>query len=171
MHASVVMPILISDEVSTEGKQRIADLVVRQGKMIGGNFSEPGHTSLMRASAECPGAASERRISHQRPEDVCFHDRGGRLRSRSGISRTATAPTAGMLALIPPDAEGRQCSQLGHDWNARDPTAISLILKDCWVPDNSIIYRSDDIRPFRNTGASWFWGSYTAVYLGWRRRL
>src|SRR6202042_3354878 len=47
MHASVVMPILISDEVTTEAKRLVVDLVVRQGKMIGGNFSEPGHTSLI----------------------------------------------------------------------------------------------------------------------------
>lgn len=47
MHASVVMPILESDEVTIEAKQRLADLVVRQGKMLGGNFSETGHTSLI----------------------------------------------------------------------------------------------------------------------------
>src|SRR5260370_25705296 len=47
MHASVVMPILESEEVSSDAKRRIADLVVRQGKMIGGNFSETGHTSLI----------------------------------------------------------------------------------------------------------------------------
>jgi alkylation response protein AidB-like acyl-CoA dehydrogenase len=29
-----------------------------------------------------------------------------------------------------------------------------------------VIYRSDDIRRFRNAGLNWFWGSYTAVYLG-----
>jgi alkylation response protein AidB-like acyl-CoA dehydrogenase len=42
----------------------------------------------------------------------------------------------------------------------------SLILEDCFVPEEAVIFRSDDIRPFRNTGANWFWGSYTAVYLG-----
>src|SRR5690242_1317251 len=47
MHASVVMPILESDEVAPEAKRKIADLVVRDGKMIGGNFSEPGTTSLI----------------------------------------------------------------------------------------------------------------------------
>ena len=27
-------------------------------------------------------------------------------------------------------------------------------------------HRSDDIRPFRQAHLNWFWGSYTAVYLG-----
>ena len=47
MHDSVVMPVLQSTEVTTEAKRHLADLVVRQGKLIGGNFSEPGTTSLV----------------------------------------------------------------------------------------------------------------------------
>ena len=47
MHASVVMPLLESVEVSAETKRRIADLVVQQGKLIAGNFSEPVTTSLI----------------------------------------------------------------------------------------------------------------------------
>ena len=29
-----------------------------------------------------------------------------------------------------------------------------------------MVYRSDDVRKFRNDYLNWFWGSYTAVYLG-----
>ena len=29
-----------------------------------------------------------------------------------------------------------------------------------------MLFRSDDIRPFRHDYLNWFWGSYTAVYLG-----
>src|SRR4029077_18081162 len=47
MHASVVMPVLQSPEVTQEAKQRIAELVVRRRRLIGGNFSEPGTTSLI----------------------------------------------------------------------------------------------------------------------------
>src|SRR6185369_1474121 len=42
MHASVVMPVLESPEIGSETKRRLADIVVRQGKLIAGNFSEPG---------------------------------------------------------------------------------------------------------------------------------
>jgi alkylation response protein AidB-like acyl-CoA dehydrogenase len=34
------------------------------------------------------------------------------------------------------------------------------------VPESAVVFRSDDIRPFRLAHANWFWGSYTAVYLG-----
>ena len=47
MHASVVMPVLQSDEVADAAKEQVADLVVRQQRLIGGNFSEPGTTSLI----------------------------------------------------------------------------------------------------------------------------
>src|SRR5271165_472684 len=47
MHASVVMPLLQSEEVSAATKRRLADLVVRERKLIAGNFSEPVTTSLI----------------------------------------------------------------------------------------------------------------------------
>jgi alkylation response protein AidB-like acyl-CoA dehydrogenase len=47
MHTSVVMPLLESAEVSAEAKRHIAELVVRQRKLIAGNFSEPVTTSLI----------------------------------------------------------------------------------------------------------------------------
>src|SRR5215831_18974984 len=47
MHASVVMPLLQSAEVSIEAKRRIAELVVQERKLIAGNFSEPITTSLV----------------------------------------------------------------------------------------------------------------------------
>ena len=60
MHASVVMPVLQSAEVGdATPKQLIADLVVRQRRLIGGNFSEPGTTSLI---GERPLSARARRV-------------------------------------------------------------------------------------------------------------
>jgi alkylation response protein AidB-like acyl-CoA dehydrogenase len=47
MHASVVMPVLESPEVAAATKRWLADLVVREGKLIAGNFSEPITTALI----------------------------------------------------------------------------------------------------------------------------
>ena len=78
----------------------------------------------------------------------------------------ATDPHAGMLAMIPPDAEGRRVVANWDTLGMRATRSDSLIMEDCWVANDSVLYRSDDIRPFRSSGANWFWGSYTAVYLG-----
>src|SRR5207247_2039129 len=60
MHASVVMPVIGSPEVDSATKQRLADLVVRQRQLIAGNFSEPGHTSLI---GERPLTARAKRVA------------------------------------------------------------------------------------------------------------
>jgi alkylation response protein AidB-like acyl-CoA dehydrogenase len=167
MHASVVMPIVESDEVTVEAKRKIVDLVVRQEKMLGGNFSETGHTSLI----------GERPLSvRARPVDGGYRFTGRKMFASMieaadyvmvlVYPETATSPTAGMLALIPPDAEGREVIANWDTLGMRATRSDSLVLNECFVPDASVIYRSDDIRPFRLGGANWFWGSYTAVYLG-----
>src|SRR5437764_8932439 len=109
MHASVVMPVLESPEVGEAAKRRIVDLVVRQKKLIGGNFSEAGHTSLI---GERPLSARARRI-----------DGGYSLTGRKMFASMleaadhcmvlaypddATGPYAGILLLVPRDAPGRK---------------------------------------------------------------
>ncbi len=87
MHASVVMPLLQSPEVSPQVKQYVADLVVRQGKMIGGNFSEPGSTSLI---GERPLSVRARPVeggfSITGAENVRLDAGGGGLRAGAGLS-------------------------------------------------------------------------------------
>jgi alkylation response protein AidB-like acyl-CoA dehydrogenase len=167
MHASVVMPLLQSPDVTPQTKQYIADLVVRQGKMIGGNFSEPGTTSLIGLR---PLAVRARPVEN-----------GYRITGRKMFAsmleatdyvlvlvypETATSPTAGMLALIPQGAPGRGVNANWDTLGMRATRSDSLVLDDCYVPNSAIMYRSDDIRPFRAAHLNWFWGSYTAVYLG-----
>jgi alkylation response protein AidB-like acyl-CoA dehydrogenase len=167
MHASVVMPVLLSPEVPHATKAHVADLVVRQHKLISGNFSEPGHTSLI---GERPLTARARRVGG-----------GWRITARKMFASMieaadhcmvlaypdgATAPSAGIVLLVPRDAEGRRVIA---DWDTlgmRATRSDSLILEDCFVPDEAVMFHADDIRPFRQAHLNWFWGSYTAVYLG-----
>ena len=167
MHGSVVMPLLESPEVSSESKRRIADLVVREKKLIAGNFSEPVTTSLI---GERPLKTRARRV-----------DGGYRVTGRKMFASMleaadfvlvmaypddATNPSAAMILMLPRNAEGRRVEA---DWDVlgmRATRSDSLVLEDCWVPDEAVVYRSDDLRPFRHAYLNWFWGSYTPVYLG-----
>jgi alkylation response protein AidB-like acyl-CoA dehydrogenase len=79
---------------------------------------------------------------------------------------TATSPTAGMLLLIPQGTPGRSVNANWDTLGMRATRSDQLILDDCWVPDSAVLFHSDDIRPFRTAYLNWFWGSYTAVYLG-----
>jgi len=167
MHASVVMPLLESSEVAAKTKRHIADLVVREKKLIAGNFSEPVTTSLI---GERPLKTRARRA-----------DGGYRVTGRKMFASmleaadfvlvmarpdNMTNPSAAMIIMLPPTAEGRRVEP---DWDVlgmRATRSDSLILEDCWVPEEAVVYRSDDLRPFRHAYLNWFWGSYTPVYLG-----
>ena len=156
-----------SPEVSLRVKQCIADLVVEQGTMIGGNFSEPGTTSLI---GERPLTARARRV------DGGFSITGRKLFASMleaadyvlvmAYPETATAATAGILLLVPPDAPGRSVNANWDVLGMRATRSDSLVLDDCRVPDSAVMFQSDDMRPFRMAYLNWFWGSYTAVYLG-----
>lgn len=167
MHASVVMPVLQSNEVGGAAKQLVADMVVRQGMLIGGNFSEPGTTSLI---GERPLSARARRVDGG-------YSISGRKMFASMLQAAdrvmvmaypddATGPFAGMLLLVPRDAPGRSVNANWDTLGMRATRSDSLILEDCRVPDSAVLLRSDDTRRFRHDYLNWFWGSYTAVYLG-----
>jgi alkylation response protein AidB-like acyl-CoA dehydrogenase len=167
MHASVIMPLLESPEVTAETKQRLADLVVRERKLIAGNFSEPVTTSLL---GERPLKTRARRA-----------DGGYRVSGRKMFASMleaadfvlvmaypddAASPSAAMIVMLPRNAEGRRVEA---DWDVlgmRATRSDSLVLHECWVPEEAVVYRSDDLRPFRHANLNWFWGSYTPVYLG-----
>jgi alkylation response protein AidB-like acyl-CoA dehydrogenase len=67
---------------------------------------------------------------------------------------------------VPPDAPGRRVEKVWDTLGMRATRSDSLVLDDCRVPADALLVRADDILPFRRDGANWFWGSYTAVYLG-----
>ena len=167
MHLSVVGPIMESPRVPGAVKERLARLVAREGKLIGGNFSEPTTSGLVATPAPLTRA---RRV-----------DGGYRITGRKAFASMiaaadqvmvmaypdeATSPTAAMLLLVPPDAPGRRVDRVWDTLGMRATRSDSMILEDCWVPEDALLYRSDDIVPFRRDGANWFWASYTPVYLG-----
>jgi alkylation response protein AidB-like acyl-CoA dehydrogenase len=167
MHASVVMPLLQSHQVSADTKRRIADLVVQERKLIGGNFSEPVTTSLVGAR---PLKARARRA-----------DGGYRVTGRKMFASMleaadyvlvmaypdeATTPSAGIILMLPRTADGRSVDANWDVLGMRATRSDSLVLDECWLPESAAVFHSEDMRPFRHAFLNWFWGSYTPVYLG-----
>ena len=167
MHLSVVGPVLASPLVPRATKERLAKMVVHEGKLIGGNFSEPSTSGLVGTAIPLTRA---RRV-----------DGGYRLTGRKAFASMiaaadyvmvlaypdeSTSLSAGMLLLIPPDAPGRRVDKVWDALGMRATRSDSMTLEECWVPDEALLVRAEDIVPFRRDGANWFWGSYTPVYLG-----
>src|SRR5262249_45702761 len=147
--------------------RRIADLVVKQHKLIAGNISEPGTTSLI---GERPLTA------RARPADGGYSITGRKMFASMleaadycmvlAYPEGATSGSAGIMLLVPRTAEGRKVEANWDALGMRATRSDSLILEECWVPQSAVVLQSDDIRPFRLAHLNWFWGSYTAVYLG-----
>ncbi len=167
MHLSIVGPLMESPLVSRATKERVADMVVRKKKLIAGNFSEPTTSGLVGTPVPLTRA---RRA-----------DGGYRISGRKAFASMleaadycavlaypdeATAPTAAILLLVPRDAAGRRVEEVWDTLGMRATRSDSMVLDDCWVPDDSVLLQADDIVPFRRRGANWLWASYTAVYLG-----
>ena len=167
MHASVVMPLLASAEVTAETKRRIARMVVQDRCLIAGNFSEPVTTALI---GERPLKTRARRIDGG-------YNLSGRKMFASMLEAAdyvlvmaypdeATAPFAGIILILPRVIEGRSVDPNWDVLGMRATRSDSLILDACRLPDSAVVFRSHDMRSFRHAYLNWFWGSYTAVYLG-----
>jgi alkylation response protein AidB-like acyl-CoA dehydrogenase len=167
MHLSVVGPVMESPLVPRATKERLAKMVVQEGKLIGGNFSEPTTSGLV--GTAIPLARARRA------------DGGYRITGRKAFASMigvadfcmvmaypdeSTSPAAAMVLLVPREAAGRRVDRVWDTMGMRATRSDAMTLDDCWVSDDALIVRAEDIIPFRRQGANWFWASYTAVYLG-----
>jgi alkylation response protein AidB-like acyl-CoA dehydrogenase len=167
MHLSIVGPLMESALVAPATKDRLAQMVVRERKLIAGNFSEPTTSGLVGTPVPLTRA---RRA-----------DGGYRISGRKAFASMleaadycavltypdeATAPTAARLLLVPRSAAGRRVDAVWDTLGMRATRSDSMVLDECFVADEALLLEADDIVPFRRRGANWLWASYTPVYLG-----
>lgn len=167
MHLSIVGPLMENPEVPAHTKERLAHLVVHDQKLIAGNFSEPTTSALVGSAVPL---TRSRRV-----------DGGYRITGRKAFASMleaadycavltypdeATSPWAARLLLVPRQASGRRVEAVWDTLGMRATRSDSMILEECWVPEEALLYEAENILPFRRNGANWLWGSYTAVYLG-----
>jgi alkylation response protein AidB-like acyl-CoA dehydrogenase len=167
MHASVVMPVLESPEVAAENKRRLADLVVRESKLIAGNFSEPITTAMIGArpiKTRARRVAGGYRITGRKMFASMIE--AADLVMVGASLEGAASGSAGIVFLLPPAAEGRRVDANWDVLGMRATRSDALILEECFVPDSAILLCSDDMSRLRQTNLHWFWGTYTPVYLG-----
>lgn len=167
MHLSIVGPLMASAEVSADSKRMVAELAVRERKLIAGNFSEATSTGLI---GERPLATRARRV----PGGYSITGRkmfASMLQAAGYCAvltypESATSPSAALLLLVPREADGRSVIANWDTLGMRATRSDSLILEECQVPESAAVFQTDDFRNFRVEFANWFWASYTPVYLG-----
>jgi alkylation response protein AidB-like acyl-CoA dehydrogenase len=167
MHLSVVGPVMESPLVPRATKERLAKMVVQEGKLIGGNFSEPTTSGLV-------GTAIP--LARARHVDTGYRITGRKaFASMIGVADfcmvmaypdESTSPSAAMVLLVPREATGRRVDKVWDTLGMRATRSDAMTLDECWVSEDALVVRAEDIIPFRRHGANWFWASYTPVYLG-----
>ena len=167
MHLSVVGPVMESPLVPRAVKERLAKMVVHEGTLIGGNFSEPTTSGLVGTAVP---------LARARKVDGGYRVTGRKaFASMIGVADyamvmvspdDAASPAAAMIVLVPREAAGKRVDRVWDTLGMRATRSDAMTLDECFVSDDALIVRADDIVPFRRAGANWFWGSYTAVYLG-----
>jgi alkylation response protein AidB-like acyl-CoA dehydrogenase len=167
MHLSIIGPLMESPDVPQATKERLAQMVVQEQKLIAGNFSEPTTSALVGSAVPLTRA---RRVNG----GYCIT---GRKAFASMVEAAdycavltypeeATSPWAALLLLVPRQAAGRRVDAVWDTLGMRATRSDSMILEECWVPEEAALYQAENIVPFRRNGANWLWASYTAVYLG-----
>jgi len=140
---------------------------VKEQKLIAGNFSEPRTSGLL--ATYQPGTRAQRVAGgYQITGRKAFASMLEAADFCAVLAHPdeADSPGAAILLLVPREAPGRRVDQVWDTLGMRATRSDSLILDNCFVPQEAALYQADDILPFIRDGANWLWASYTAVYLG-----
>lgn len=170
MHCVVAQTLTTAAPLSLAARQRVANLVITEKKLIAAILSEPGTTNLLYSTRACSTQA--RRVSG-----------GYALTGKKAFAtmveaadyaaifvhpEDVAAPEAAVTALVPTNAPGLRIEQVWDTLGMRATRSDNVVLEDCFVPGNMVF---DDllipsVGDFLATSESAINLPYTAVYLG-----
>jgi alkylation response protein AidB-like acyl-CoA dehydrogenase len=151
-------------------KQGIADLVVKEGKLICGSLSEPGHAGLLydtRTSSTRIRREGDGYVLNGRKSFFTMVDAADYL-CVFAHPEEAADPAAAVIVLMPADLPGLRIERVWDTLGLRATRSDNLIMEDCAVPAGAVF--DDLVIPslpeyLRDTDAI-VNVPYTAVYLG-----
>jgi alkylation response protein AidB-like acyl-CoA dehydrogenase len=170
MHVAAVETIMDDPQVPPRVKQRTADLVVKEQKLLAYSITEPGASSL----AIGPSYASSVQ-ARQVPGGYVLRGRKSFLSMVEGCNyiellahpAEETNPLVGVMFLVPYPAPGQRVEEVWDTLGMRGTRSNNLMLEDCFVPEESLCFRIEDFATWFTTTPMWGVGfSYTPVYLG-----
>ena len=167
MHLAWVGYLMENTEITPDVKHRVADWVVKGNNLVAGSTSEPTTSALLASYAP---ATQARRVEdgYVINGKKFFSSMVGPADFRAVPARLedATTPGAAIIFLVPRETKGQTIEEVWDVLGMRATRSDCLLLEDCFVPDEAVVFNTDDFFPSIARGANWFWASYTAVYLG-----
>jgi len=169
MHAAVVGFTLDDPTVSPTVKKRIAAVTVEEQKLIAGGVSEPGTSSLIVGLPYLPSVQARRvrggYILRGRKVFLSMLEGCGYISLLAHPEEDAN-PLTSKLFLMPRPAPGQRVEAVWDTLGMRGTRSDNLILEDCFVPEENLLGATDNFLTWAESLPQWFFGSYTAVYLG-----
>ena len=169
MHAATLVAFVQVSPLPDAAKQRMADLAIKEGKLIAAILSEPGSTGLLPTAFAC--SAQARRVPG-----------GYLLNGKKAFCTMVEAsdyiclfvhpeedanPQTALILLFPTKTPGLRVELVWDTLGLRATRSDNLVLQDCFVPEEAVVGNR-----IENMG-DWLAGSepsynipYTAVYLG-----
>ena len=167
MHLAWVGYLMENIEITPDVKQRVAGWVVNGNNLVAGSTSEAATSALLASYAP---ATQARQVDggYVINGKKFFSSMVGAADFRAVPARRedATTPGAAIVFLVPRDATGQTIEHVWDVLGMRGTRSDCLLLEDCFVPDEAVVFDTDNFFPSIARGANWFWASYTAVYLG-----
>src|SRR5215469_719991 len=168
MHVATLATYLMKANFAENYKQRLANDVVRQNKLLAAILSEPGTTGLLPSTFAC--ATQARRV-----------EGGWRLNGRKGFCTMAQSadvinifahpeesadPETALSFLISPKLDGIRVERNWFTLGMRATRSDNLVLDDVFVPEESLYCSISNAGAFVSESEPLYNLPYTAVYLG-----
>lgn len=170
MHCVVAQALTTAAPLSLAARQRVADLVIKEKKLIAALLSEPGTTNLLYSTRACSTQA--RRV----PGGYALTGRKAFATMVEAADYAAVfahpedvvSPESAVVALVPSNAPGLRVEQVWDTLGMRATRSDNVILDNCVVPAEMVF---DDllipsVGDFLAANESAINLPYTAVYLG-----
>jgi alkylation response protein AidB-like acyl-CoA dehydrogenase len=170
MHHANMAAIFFESPVARETKQRIADLVIKEGKLTADSVSEPGTTSLVPTSYAC--SCQAKRV----PGGIELNGRKAFVSMFESADYTLMFahpewdpnPEAGIGFLLPAKSPGIRVERVWDTLGMRATRSDTVILEKCFVPQEFVLeeFYVPSIWGWLQDNEPIFNIPYTAVYLG-----
>ena len=170
MHCALLGILVYKSPLPEGTRQRIADLVIRDGKLLCGSLSEPGHAGLMYSSRLC-----STQIRRTEPGYVV----NGRKNFCTMVDASDYAcvfahpedddnPAAAVPILLPLDRPGLRVEPVWDTLGMRATRSDNLVMEECLVPDEAVLEELfvPSLPEFLQATDAVVNVPYTAVYLG-----
>jgi len=168
MHVATLATYLMKANFAENYKQRLANDVVRQNKLLAAILSEPGTTGLLPSTFAC--ATQARRV-----------EGGWRLNGRKGFCTMAQSadiinifahpeesadPENALSFLISPKLDGIRVEKNWNTLGMRATRSDNLVLDNVFIPEESLYCAIPNAGTFVSESEPLYNLPYTAVYLG-----